>query len=70
MSYSLHFLQALGFREYSLRNLMDMGSLLGTLFWTVLNYNRDPMSTTKGPLMRQILTVADMGLVVGSGYHA
>ena len=29
---------------------MDMGSLVGTIIRTVLNKERDPMSTVKGPL--------------------
>ena len=36
---------------------MDMGSLLGTLLVTILNYKRDPTSTVQGPLIRLILTV-------------
>ena len=37
---------------------MDMGSLLGTIFGTILNYKRTLMSTVKGPLIRLIWTVA------------
>ena len=37
---------------------MDMGSLLGTILGTILNYKRTLMSTVKGPFIRLILTVA------------
>ena len=48
--------------QYFLPNVMDMGSLLGTIFGTILNYKRILMSTVKGPLIRLILTVAHIGL--------
>ena len=41
-----------------LPNLMDMGSILGTILRATLNYKRVPMSTINGPLVKQILTVA------------
>ena len=50
----------MSYSEYFLPNLMDMGSLLGTLLGTILNYKRTLMSTVKGPLIRLILTVAHM----------
>ena len=33
---------------------MDMGSLLGIILGTILNYKRDSMPTVKGPLIRLI----------------
>ena len=50
----------MSYSEYFLPHLMDMGSLLGTLLGTILNYKRTLMSTVKRPLIRQILTVAHM----------
>ena len=37
---------------------MDMGSLLGTILWSILNCKRTVMSTVKHPLIKLILTVA------------
>ena len=37
---------------------MDMGSLLGTILMTILNYKRDPYVNFQGSLIRLILTVA------------
>ena len=48
--------------QYVLPNLMDMGSILGTILRAILNYKRVPMSTLNGPLVKQILTVAHMGI--------
>ena len=50
----------MSYSQYLLPNLMDMGSLLGTILGTILNYKRTLMSTVKGPLIRLILTVAHM----------
>ena len=50
----------MSYSQYFVPNLMDMGSLLGTLLGTILNYKRTLMSTVKGPLIRLILTVAHM----------
>ena len=46
------------YSQYFLPNLMDMGSLLGTILGTILNYKRTLMSTVKEPLIRLILTAA------------
>ena len=51
----------MSYSQYFLPNLMDMGSLLGTILGAILNYKRGPMSTLNGPLVKQILTVAHMG---------
>ena len=50
----------MSYSQYFLPNLMDMGSLLGTILGTMLNYKRTFMSTVKGLLIRLILTVAHM----------
>ena len=50
----------MSYSQYFLPNLMDMGSLLGTILGTILNYKRTLMSTVKGPLKRLILIVAHM----------
>ena len=39
---------------------MDMGSILGTILRAILNYKRLPMSTLNGPLVKQILSVANI----------
>ena len=44
---------------------MDMGSLLGHISETILNHKRDPMSTSKGPLIKLILTVAPIVVDLG-----
>ena len=46
------------YNQYFLPNLMDMGSLLGTILGAILNYKRVPMSTLNGPLVKEILAVA------------
>ena len=51
----------LSYSQYFLPNLMDMGSLLGAILGTILDYKRTLMSTFKGPLIRLILTIAHMG---------
>ena len=48
----------MSYSQFALLNLMDMGSLLGTMLGTILNYQRAPMSTLNGPLVWIILTVA------------
>ena len=48
----------MSYSQYFLPNLMDMGSLLGTILRAILNYKRVSMSTLNGPLVKQILTVA------------
>ena len=54
----------MSYRRQLLHHLMDMGSLLGTILGSILNYQRGPpMSTAKGPLIRLILTVAHMSRV-------
>ena len=40
---------------------MDMGSF-GTILGTILNYERDPVSTVKGPLIQLNLTVAHVSV--------
>ena len=56
----------MSYGQYFLPNLMDMGSLLGTILGTILNYKRTLTSTVKGgPLIRLILTVAHIGFKVG-----
>ena len=37
---------------------MDMGSLLGTIFETILNYKRDPLSTVEGPAEKPFLSMS------------
>ena len=54
----------MSYSQYFLPNLMDMGSLLGTILGTILNYKRILMSTAKGPLIRLILTVAHIVIVL------
>ena len=54
----------MSYSQYFLPNLMDMGSLLGTICGAILNYKRVPLSTLNGPLVKQILTVAHVGLEV------
>ena len=44
----------MSYSQYFLQNLMEIGSLLGTMLGSVVS----PMSTVKGPLIRLILTVA------------
>ena len=41
---------------------MDIGSSLGTILGTILNYKRDPSVHFKGPLMKLILTVAHISV--------
>ena len=48
----------MSYSQYFLANLMDMGSLLGTILGAILNDKRGLMSTLNGPLVKQILTVA------------
>ena len=48
----------MSYSQYFLPNLMDMGSLVGTILGTILDYKRTLMSTFKGPVIRLILTVA------------
>ena len=48
----------MSYSQYVLPNLMDMGSLLGTILGAIQNYKRVSMSTLNGPLVKQILTVA------------
>ena len=48
----------MSYSQYFLPNLMDMGSLLGTILGAILNYKRVHMSTLNDPLAIQILTVA------------
>ena len=50
----------MSYSQYFLPNLMDMGSLLGTMLGTILNYKRTLMFTVRGPLLRLIVTVAHM----------
>ena len=40
----------MSYSQYFLPNLMDMGSLLGTILGTILNYKRDPYVHNKGSL--------------------
>ena len=50
----------LGLHMSFLPNLVDMGSLLGTILGTILSHKMALMSTVKGPLVRLILTVTHM----------
>ena len=40
----------MSYGQYFLPNFMDMGSLLGTVLGTILNYKRDPYVHNKGSL--------------------
>ena len=39
-----------------IHTLMDVGSSIGAMLGTILNYKTDHMSTAKSPLIRLILT--------------
>ena len=56
----------MSYSQYFLPNLIDMGSLLGTMLGAILNHKGVPMSIFHGPLIKQILTVGhNMGILLG-----